>query len=419
MSRGAARRGTATPEQALLRRVAWRITIQTAAMFIAGLVALGALAVVLIDRAQGADNQRALREAIADVDAVSDPPTNIVVYEVDALGRHTSPQLHGRALDPGAVDRVQGGAAALTTNVRFDGRTYLVRTARRGGATVQAGLDLTNQTSQRRRVLGSLAAVAVVGIGLALLIGRIIALRAIGPLGDAIARQQRFVADASHELRTPLTQLHTRAQIIERDIDQEQQPKVAADAARLVRSTRQMSDILDDLLASAQIQAHPPDLEHVDLAQIAAEVVDADRDRAAAKQIELTTAKDGGPHTVIGSPTALRRVLGALLDDALGHTTSGGHVAVNVETPDPKHVVCTVRDDGTGFDAATARTMFDRFGRGAHGGGRRYGLGLALAREIVAAHRGTITASSTPGQGATFTVALPAASNQDRTDVAG
>ncbi|HEU0237655.1 MAG TPA: hypothetical protein VFR11_00005, partial [Micromonosporaceae bacterium] len=125
MSRGAARRGTATPEQALLRRVAWRITIQTAAMFIAGLVALGALAVVLIDRAQGADNQRALREAIADVDAVSDPPTNIVVYEVDALGRHTSPQLHGRALDPGAVDRVQGGAAALTTNVRFDGRTYL------------------------------------------------------------------------------------------------------------------------------------------------------------------------------------------------------------------------------------------------------------------------------------------------------
>jgi signal transduction histidine kinase len=412
---GSATRGPATPDRAFLQRIAWRFTVQTAAMFIAGLLALGALALVLIDRAQSADNQRALREAIADLDAITDPPTNIVVYEVNAQGSRASLQLNGRPLDAGAIARVQNGAPPQTGIAHANGRTYQLRTARRDDLTVQAGLDLNNQIAQHRRILGSLGAVTLVGTGVALVIARVIALRAIRPLGDALERQQRFVADASHELRNPLTQLHTRAQLIEREIDTERQPELAGDVARLVRSTRQMSDILDDLLASAQLQAQPQDVQRVDLAEIATDVVDSDRDRATSQQIELAVARHGGPHTVVGSPTALRRVLGSLLDNALGHTSAGGHIAVDVDTPRPDQVVCTVRDDGTGFSPATARTMFDRFARGSHGTGRRYGLGLALVREVIAAHRGTIIAESVPGRGATFTITLPRASGQFET----
>ncbi|MBO0868591.1 MAG: sensor histidine kinase, partial [Micromonosporaceae bacterium] len=74
-------------------------------------------------------------------------------------------------------------------------------------------------------------------------------------------------------------------------------------------------------------------------------------------------------------------------------------------------VTCTVADDGAGFDPADEQLIFQRFARGGNGtagDGRRYGLGLALVQETVAAHRGTVTATGKPGQGATFTLHLPA-----------
>jgi signal transduction histidine kinase len=76
----------------------------------------------------------------------------------------------------------------------------------------------------------------------------------------------------------------------------------------------------------------------------------------------------------------------------------------------PRQVVLIVRDDGTGFDPADADRIFARFARGGHGDQRRFGLGLALAREVITGHGGTVTAWGNPGQGATFTVHLPSAS---------
>jgi signal transduction histidine kinase len=394
----------------VVRRVAWRITVQTAALFMVGVVLLAAIAALLVIRAQAADDARTLRQAIADVDAVSDPPSGIVVYETDAGGSRSSETLHGRPLDAAAVDRVVAGGPTSTGTAHANGREYRVRTGRRGTTVVQAGLDLSAQEAQRHRLIDSLIAVGIGGLLLALIVGRVIALRAIRPLGDAIERQQRFIADASHELRTPLTQAHTRAQMIHRSIREDDRPELAADAARLVRSTRQMSEIVDELLASAQLRAQPEHVEPVDLGAIAREVVDGEQARASAQKVELTVGSDEGPHTVPGSATALRRVLNSLVDNALGHTPSGGHIAVEItRAVGPDQVVCAVRDDGTGFEATTAHSMFDRFARGTHGSsGRRYGLGLALVREVIDAHHGTISAAGAPGRGATFTVALPA-----------
>ncbi|MFD0524360.1 sensor histidine kinase [Paractinoplanes durhamensis] len=66
-----------------------------------------------------------------------------------------------------------------------------------------------------------------------------------------------------------------------------------------------------------------------------------------------------------------------------------------------------MRDDGTGFDPADSERIFARFARG-HADHRRFGLGLALAREVITGHGGTIVASGRPGAGATFTIHLPA-----------
>ncbi|MEK8174129.1 ATP-binding protein [Streptomyces sp. M19] len=78
-----------------------------------------------------------------------------------------------------------------------------------------------------------------------------------------------------------------------------------------------------------------------------------------------------------------------------------------MSSPASGSVSLSVRDTGVGFAPKEAERIFERFARGTTGQGRRFGLGLALAREVVEAHRGRITASGRPGDGALFTVELP------------
>jgi signal transduction histidine kinase len=98
-------------------------------------------------------------------------------------------------------------------------------------------------------------------------------------------------------------------------------------------------------------------------------------------------------------------VLSALVDNALAHTSPGGHIWVTLAGT-PAKVEVTVRDDGSGLDPGDAGRLF---GGGRGEGVRHTGLGLALAREVVDGHGGTITADGRPGAGAAFTVRLPAA----------
>ncbi|MEU8661142.1 sensor histidine kinase, partial [Actinoplanes philippinensis] len=113
------------------------------------------------------------------------------------------------------------------------------------------------------------------------------------------------------------------------------------------------------------------------------------------------------PVPVVGVESALRRVISELLANALHHT-AGGRITVTVLAL-PATAELIVTDTGDGFDPADAERIFDRFHRGPGGGERRFGLGLALLREVVTSHGGTIVAEGHPGMGATFTVRLPLA----------
>lgn len=79
-------------------------------------------------------------------------------------------------------------------------------------------------------------------------------------------------------------------------------------------------------------------------------------------------------------------------------------------------VAVVVRDDGTGFDPSDTERLFARFARGGPADNRRFGLGLALTREVITGHGGTIEAWSSPGQGAAFTIRLPSVDPPDATD---
>ncbi|GAB2857204.1 sensor histidine kinase [Lentzea nigeriaca] len=297
--------------------------------------------------------------------------------------------------------------------IELDGQSYRVLTQRRGDEAVQVVLDERFHLLERQNLLfafsvalllSALTVVVVVPAG-----SRFLFNQAIKPLNEALARQQRFVADASHELRAPLTQLHTRAQLLARKVDRMKCPEaLAEEMRRLVNGTRQLGDVVDDILRSA-ISAEQPRSALVDLAELANEVVAAEDARASETGLVLEVRQAPGQFLVPGEASALRRVVIALVDNAIGHTPADGTVVVTLETPTQTTVRLSVRDNGIGFDQADERSLFERFSCGTAGQGQRFGIGLSLVREIVEAHHGTVSAEGRPGVGAVFTVDLPAA----------
>jgi two-component system OmpR family sensor kinase len=393
------------PDLLLLRRARRTLAIQHTGALAVILVVVGVVALLMVGHGQRGALTHGLRQTAATEEDVVDPPEESWIFRLDAAGKLTATEHAPDGFpDRAAIDRVRGGGPAETSSREIAGVDYVVYTRQRRATTVQVVGSLADQEAERRRLATALGAAGLLGLAGSAATGLVLARRATAPLGEALDRQRRFVADASHELRTPLAQLHTRAQLLRRDLGD---GPARADVDRLVAGTRELGEVVDDLLLSTQAAAGGAE---VDLGVLAAGVLAAAGDRARGQNVELDLVTDPDePSLVRGREAALRRVLTALVDNALSHTPPGGHVTVRLgRRAAPRQVVVVVRDDGSGFDPGDARRIFDRFARG-HDDHRRFGLGLALAREVVTGHGGTIEAHGAPGRGATFTIRLPTA----------
>jgi signal transduction histidine kinase len=400
------------PDQLLLWRARRDLALQSAAAITLSLLIVGVLVLLVVTHGQRTALEASLRQTAATEEDVVDPPAGTWIFEENAAGHlsGTEPAPAGFP-DRSALARVRAGGPAELTATTAGGVDYLVLTRQRSTGTVQVIGSLAPVEADRHRLLAALGMAEIVGLLVACLAAVLLARRATAPLGEALSRQRRFVADASHELRTPLTQLHTRAQLLHQDLRAGASPEdMAPDIEQLLIGTRQLGEVVEDLLLSSQLPNRAEASAEVDLGMVAAGVVTGLAARARAQGITLSLVPDAeAPSVVRGREAALRRVVTALVDNALSHTPPGGHVTVQLGSQDgPRRVTLIVRDDGTGFDPADAERIFARFARGGHGDHRRFGLGLALAREVVAGHGGTIEAWGSPGEGASFTIRLPA-----------
>ena len=223
---------------------------------------------------------------------------------------------------------------------------------------------------------------------------------------EAVRARDDFLSIASHELRTPLTPLRLQTQVLRRLVAQGGTPareKLSASLDTLDRQTDRLGRLVSDLLDVSRITVGRLTLhrESLDLADVARELVE--RYAAASRsRIELRT------QTAPGSwdRTRLEQVVTNLLANAIKYG-DGKPIDVVVEPRDGGGAFI-VRDRGIGIAPQDADRIFGRFERAisatAYGG---LGLGLYIARQIVAAHGGRISVESTPGEGATFTVVLP------------
>jgi two-component system OmpR family sensor kinase len=249
-------------------------------------------------------------------------------------------------------------------------------------------------------------------------------------------RMRRFVADASHELRTPITAIRGFAEyyrqrggvispdegslgsLAPEDLDRIMQ-RVEGEAAR-------MGVLVEDLLLLARLDQQRP-IEHrpVDLLVLAADAVQDSRMIAPGRPVTLDV-EPGKAFLINGDEPRLRQVIGNLMSNALKYTPDESPIEVRLRSglmpghppfpggpaPSVAAVVLEVADQGPGLTPEQTERVFERFyradtHRNRNSGGS--GLGLAIVSALVAAHGGTATVESEPGQGATFRITLPLA----------
>lgn len=395
----------ADAEWAAVRRARLRIGVITGTIITLLVTVVGGVAYTVMVSAQNDQVRRELRYGAARGDLTS-PPACTWLFAPGATPLANAPSGFPVRAD---VDRVRETHEAVERSIRRDHTLYLVRTELRAdGKPVQAVFDMRFQLADRDYLWSALGVAELVGLFAAAVTGVVLGRRAVAPLAEALARQRRFVTDASHELRTPLTQVYTRAQMLARQASAEELPVRHRDGlARLVGSVSRLGDVLDDLLLSASLTTGParrPEHRPVDLVALARSVVADESDRA--RDRRLTVVVDSPPHpvSVDGVESALRRAVGELLSNAIAHTPAGGRIEVAL-TRSGGTVGLAVSDTGSGFDLAEAERLFQRFHRAGEGG--RYGLGLALLKEVVTGHGGTVAATGRPGRGARFTITFP------------
>ncbi len=221
-------------------------------------------------------------------------------------------------------------------------------------------------------------------------------------------RERRgFLADVTHELRTPLAVVRANVEAIADGV----YPADPAHLAPILDAITTLERLVDDLRTVAQAEAGGLTLhrEPTDVGALLIDAVSGAAAKAAEHSVQITADVPDELPTIEADPVRLGQVVGNLLANALRHAPDGGHVTLSAapypgEAPTPG-VIVIVQDDGPGFPPDVLPHAFDRFVKGVDSSGA--GLGLAIARDLVIAHRGTIEARDLPGGGAQVRFTLP------------
>jgi two-component system, OmpR family, sensor histidine kinase MprB len=219
-------------------------------------------------------------------------------------------------------------------------------------------------------------------------------------LDKSVHAQRQLVADASHELRTPVTSLRTNIEILQHadSMNAEDRRRLLSD---VVEQIEELTLLMNDLIDLARGEEPHANAEDVRLDLVLTEVVDRARKRSAATALHVQLE----PTILAGVPARLERAISNLIDNAIKYSPPGEPVEIRLHGTE-----LTVRDHGPGIAAEDLPYVFDRFYRGAEARSRPgSGLGLAIVRQVVGQHGGSVAAERAPGGGTLMRLRLPGA----------
>ena len=427
-------------DDALVRRVRWRLLAWSGGTTLVVLVMLGAILYGVAAASLAASGEEQLRARASDmkaglafagrlplgafggglVDVGSAPgvviggPTSgtlAVVWGPSTTIGQSGPTISvgSVALPAGTgVDLARAGQETVATT-ELDGTPVRVLSTpllRPEGVFV---IQVVGDRTAELRTLTTLVTVLLAG-GFAVLVaslalGWVYADRALVPIRDAMRRQREFAADASHELRTPLAVVRVSVEDLRRNASSP--VSEVGDALEDIETeVDRMRALVDDLLLLARTDSGVIELavEPTDLAAIALDAADGLQPAAERKGVRLEV--DAAPVPTSGDPARLRQLVTILVDNAVRHTPPGSTVRVEVTAAGGAGRI-RVDDSGPGFRLEDLPHVFDRFWRAPDAPTGGTGLGLSIAAWIAERHGGTIVAENRPSGGARLEVVLP------------
>lgn len=415
--------------------------------------------------------QMGLVVGFLEFDVFSSPPIYVQAVNREGVVRRTSSNLGGETLPelPDAIAAALRGNAVWRDVQTADAHLRILsQPLALGGETIigvlQVGTSLNNIDQTLHQLLTILGAAGLISIILSAGLGFFLADRALGPIDritqtaleitrtddlsrriqqvgpqDEVGRlattfnemleridrlfrtQQRFLADVSHELRTPLTVIRGNLDVLKRansapaaeHRNGQRQELLNESLAAMEQEAGRMARLINDLLLLAQADAGV----HLrqELVEMDCLLLDVYRQgQALANGVDLQLSAEDRA-LVRGDPDRLKQLLLNLVDNAIKYTPQGGHVALGLARRDG-WVRVEIADTGVGIPATDLPHIFERFYRVEKARTRKHGgtgLGLSIARWIADAHGGHIDVESQVGEGTTFTVWLPEATNDE------
>ena len=229
-------------------------------------------------------------------------------------------------------------------------------------------------------------------------------------LENRLHERDKFLAILGHELRNPLSAILLASQMTGTD------GKLDNEHARLIeRQSRHLTQLVNDLLDLSRVVTGKIILKPrvIDLREVASQSLRTIQSSAEAQNLDIHISLADEPVRIYGDPVRIDQILNNLLTNAVKYTPAGGHVDVRIEADDRRAVV-RVGDDGVGIAPDRLDGIFEMFAQLDNAIGRAQGgmgIGLALVRNLVNLHGGTVEARSDgAGHGSEFVVALPLAS---------
>lgn len=275
---------------------------------------------------------------------------------------------------------------------------------------------------QQVAVVQTIAAQAAIAINNALLYEQVQAQvaemhRLNGELAAANALKSEFLATMSHELRTPLNAIIGFSELLADGIVSEPDESRAC-LTDILGSGRHLLSLINDVLDISKIEAGHMDLHRVvfDVREEIREVCRTVAPLIAARQHTLVVDESSEWGEVYADRQRIRQIILNLLSNAIKFTPDGGTIQISLACPkDSATLRCSIRDTGIGIRTEDVQKLFEKFRQLDSSHSRRYegtGLGLALTRQLVELHGGTIWVESDYGRGSTFSFTVPAATGE-------